>query len=28
KQNEGWATFDPVGPEGYDPSEEYQEKEN
>lgn len=26
-QDEGWATFDPVGPEGYDPSEEYQEKE-
>jgi len=27
KQDEGWATFDPVGPEGYDPSEEYKEKE-
>jgi multicomponent K+:H+ antiporter subunit G len=27
KQNEGWATFDPVGPEGYDPSEKYREKE-
>ncbi|NIY75539.1 Na+/H+ antiporter subunit G [Thalassospira sp. HF15] len=26
-QNEGWATFDPIGPEGYDPSEEYEEKE-
>lgn len=22
-QDEGWATFDPVGPDGYDPSEEY-----
>ncbi|WP_339859652.1 Na+/H+ antiporter subunit G [Thalassospira alkalitolerans] len=22
-QGEGWATFDPVGPDGYDPSEEY-----
>ncbi|MCC9620675.1 Na+/H+ antiporter subunit G [Thalassospira sp. MA62] len=27
-QDEGWATFDPVGPEGYDPSEEYKEKES
>ena len=27
KQDEGWATFDPIGPERYDPSEEYQEKE-
>ena len=22
-QDEGWATSDPVGPDGYDPSEEY-----
>ncbi|KJE35681.1 cation:proton antiporter [Thalassospira sp. HJ] len=26
-QDEGWSTFDPIGAEGYDPSEEYQEKE-